>query len=178
MKRVEISRVAPSVGYLLRQKNINDPAASELEHLFSDSVWENKETILTCLIGVHCEKSSHHTLLLPDTLGIEDDDGKLNNHVSLSLAVKYDGQECDGKNLSRFLNRIGVTNKTIFCAKDLKPLFSSRSEVFIDFSEIITAAFVASVISESCSMVVRNNAQKQVLQKSLKKTEEKNDASF
>ncbi|CAO4362215.1 unnamed protein product [Caenorhabditis nigoni] len=210
MKR-EISRVAPSIGYLLRQKNIDDPAAAELEHLFSgdeifvafvkstdlrsvgkknqkesvlrkynvyklksrstegvscwkinvvedpskfdciltsnrnfkDSVWEKKETILTCLIGVHCENSSHHTLLLPDTLGIEDDDGKLNNHVSLSLAVKYDGQECVGKNLSRFLNRVGVTNKTIFCAKDLKSLFSSRSEVFIDFSEIITAALEA-----------------------------------
>ncbi|PIC24756.1 hypothetical protein B9Z55_017952 [Caenorhabditis nigoni] len=133
------------------------------------NVWSQKSSIVIITIGMAVPDSSVHTIHLPDSMAKEDESGKLNNHISLSIQAKYDGEEVsNGKDFSTFLTSMGVRNQTVFSLSDLKPLSSNKSEVFIDLNDLIYHEIVIGLLHHEASLIVKNTKGKIGLEKAAK----------
>ncbi|KAF1746428.1 hypothetical protein GCK72_022883 [Caenorhabditis remanei] len=133
-------------------------------HEFALQATKIKESIFILSVG-SLLSNSDHILLLPDQMGIEDCNGKLNNYVSLEIIIKVDGEILQGRAKTTFLSRCGITNRIIYTTDQLFGLSQEHKTYYIDFGGLISEELAKLLIPPDATIVVKTANQQQKLQK-------------
>ncbi|KAF1755169.1 hypothetical protein GCK72_021738 [Caenorhabditis remanei] len=148
------------------------------ESVFDILVTSNKETavatldrfdtVLVLLFGSTLPTTTECTIVLPDFLGVEDEYGTLNNHVTLSLCIKVDGLLLNQHEVTTYLLGHGVSNRTVFTLSQLKPLSQKLKKYFFHFGGIVQEELSLLLFTEQAVCIFEKQESKKNIERRLR----------
>ncbi|PIC29862.1 hypothetical protein B9Z55_021300 [Caenorhabditis nigoni] len=134
----------------------------------AQSIVSKKNTLLVLLIGQRIEKINQSILMLPDALGIPDEFGRINNHISVTILIKKEGHILNAFDTSDFLSSRGMPNRTVFSTDQLRQLASTFTKYYIDFGGALKADLITHLLTPSTTVFVSKTFYQNQLEKCMK----------